>query len=840
MKKNVKKSVVSLVSFVSVAGVLSGSIIPVSAAAETLNKIAPVTSVEEKSSEVENKEAVVDDSQETTVDTAVVEQPQNSEVQVNPESKSGESADLTRASADKNITTLMLKVRNTNINKKTQFAYTPGVNVNNPYQAGELTGYARVPLQGNVLNRSILPTNGIEHIKNWEQGNYGARINVTFPAGVDARAMFNTINWEKSNQSTNSDFYIKAIGIPTPVHLTWGLKWDRDTVMFNSAASNEFSIMLKGINKAEVSDAEWNKYNPLVTASALGLVGAIPGGGFLGNMDGWAEGTLSFDMAKYTGNTDDITKDKELTKGRLFPDKTRNSKYTINVLDQNALMAGTEGTDNIAKSLVKPGHEHDNPQISNEVPTWDSYLSIWDNEKIYNTNNLEENEVVGENGALPGDSLFNRDLIVNKGEDFNKFNANRFNRVINYFTKEDVTKGSVGDVNSVSISHLPGKVPENIKTPVTYTGSVSYYNGDTRQLIPNVLNVTNNSKPATEGTIKANDFTIGDANITGTYTGDVARLRLYINGVSVAWGGMLENGKFTFYAANQHISANDVVTMNAYDKDDNLLQENAPVKVNNATVAGSISPAEYSIGDTEITGSYTGDVAKARVTINGKAQAWGGSFTNGHFSYYVGAGKIKAGDKVTITAYDKNDKVLDANKPVKIKANATQGTITPANFSLDDMNITGTYTGDVAKARVTINGKAQAWGGSFTNGRFSYYVGANKIKSGDNVTITAYDRDDKVLDQNKKVTINEVSKGSITPSTYHIGETTIKGTYTGNIVRARAFINGTPQAWGGSFNGGSFSYYIGAGKIKAGDVVTIIGYSADNSEIDTQKINVQS
>lgn len=839
-----KKSVVSLVSFVSVAGVLSGSIIPVSAAAETLNKIAPVTSVEEKSSELENKEAVVDDSQETNnseynqVINEAKEKANNVKLTEADKQNASIQTNELKKSADTSITSLMLRVRNDKA--KSEVQYTPNVNANNPYEGGELTIHSRPNLQGNVYNRSLLPINAPEHIRNWENGNYGARVNYVFPKGVDAKSMFNTINWEKTNASTNSDFYIKAIGIPTPVHLVWGSVVDRTTVQFYPDRPNEFSMIQRGIRKADVSSAEWNKYNPLVTISALTLVGSLPGGGILGNMDGWVEQTVTFDISKYTGNKDDITKNKELTKGKLYPSSDRNSTITTNILDQNSLTAGPQGKDNIVGSAVIPGHEHDNPMLSNTLPTWDSYLSIWDNEKTYNTNNLEENEVIGENGALPGDSLFTRDLIVNKGEDFNKFDANRFNRVINYFTKEDVTSGSVGDVNSVNIKHLPGKVPDNVKTPVTYTGSISYVNGDTRQLIPNVLNVTNNSKSATEGTIKANDFTIGDANITGTYTGDVARLRLYINGVSVAWGGMLENGKFTFYAANQHIGANDVVTMNAYDKDDNLLQENAPVKVNNATVAGSISPAEYSIGDTEITGSYTGDVAKARVTINGKAQAWGGSFTNGHFSYYVGAGKIKAGDKVTITAYDKNDKVLDANKPVKIKANATQGTITPANFSLDDMNITGTYTGDVAKARVTINGKAQAWGGSFTNGRFSYYVGANKIKSGDNVTITAYDRDDKVLDQNKKVTINEVSKGSITPSTYRIGETTIKGTYTGNIVRARAFINGTPQAWGGSFNGGSFSYYIGAGKIKAGDVVTIIGYSADNSEIDTQKINVQS
>ncbi|WP_010050299.1 immunoglobulin-like domain-containing protein, partial [Carnobacterium maltaromaticum] len=112
-------------------------------------------------------------------------------------------------------------------------------------------------------------------------------------------------------------------------------------------------------------------------------------------------------------------------------------------------------------------------------------------------------------------------------------------------------------------------------------------------------------------------------------------------------------------------------------------------------------------------------------------------------------------------------------------------------------------------------------------------------QTGDTVTITAYDKNDKVLDANKPVKIKAVVQGTISPSVYNVGETTIKGSYTGDIVKARVLINGEPQAWGGTFSGGSFSYYIGAGKIKANDNVKIIGYSADNSELSTQVVTVQ-
>ncbi|WP_422385609.1 immunoglobulin-like domain-containing protein [Latilactobacillus curvatus] len=60
--------------------------------------------------------------------------------------------------------------------------------------------------------------------------------------------------------------------------------------------------------------------------------------------------------------------------------------------------------------------------------------------------------------------------------------------------------------------------------------------------------------------------------------------------------------------------------------------------------------------------------------MNGVAQAWGGTFKNGTFSYYVGVGKIKAGDRVTITAYDKAGKALGSyvkNPDIKVRTNLT-------------------------------------------------------------------------------------------------------------------------------------------------------------------------
>ncbi|MBC2370378.1 hypothetical protein HBP99_17430, partial [Listeria booriae] len=111
----------------------------------------------------------------------------------------------------------------------------------------------------------------------------------------------------------------------------------------------------------------------------------------------------------------------------------------------------------------------------------------------------------------------------------------------------------------------------------------------------------------------------------------------------------------------------------------------AQTQVKNQT-KGSILPASYYVGNTAISGSFTGDVAKARLTVNGKVISWGGTFNVTNFSYYVG-NNIKVGDKVILTAYDKNDKQLD-EKNVQVLT-MINGTLTADKYGVGNTTITG-------------------------------------------------------------------------------------------------------------------------------------------------------
>ncbi|EGP4887196.1 TPA: immunoglobulin-like domain-containing protein [Enterococcus faecium] len=354
------------------------------------------------------------------------------------------------------------------------------------------------------------------------------------------------------------------------------------------------------------------------------------------------------------------------------------------------------------------------------------------------------------------------------------------------------------------------------------------YNKDHKELDRKTVNVVGEKH---QGTITAYDYTVGEDSIHGTYTGDVKKAKVIVNGKVLSLGGTFSNGEFSYWVGKDRIKKGDSVYINGYDADGAVLSQNNKVNViGNPETHGTITPNAYTLGDSEITGTYTGDVKKARVIINGKVLPVGGTFSNGHFTYWVGANRIKNGDTVMINGYDQNDKLLTQNNPVHINPSPQKnGTLTANAYTVGDQQITGTYTGDIKKARVIVNGKTLPVGGTFSNGQFTYWVGANRIKNGDTVTMNGYDKNDKLLTQNNPVKINPApqQQGTITPDDYTLGDAEITGTYTGNVKTARITINGVPYKFGGTFKNGRFTYYVGD-KIKEGDRVSITAYGENN------------
>ncbi|TGY26160.1 BspA family leucine-rich repeat surface protein, partial [Enterococcus hirae] len=150
-------------------------------------------------------------------------------------------------------------------------------------------------------------------------------------------------------------------------------------------------------------------------------------------------------------------------------------------------------------------------------------------------------------------------------------------------------------------------------------------------------------------------------------------------------------------------------------------------------VKSELKPQEYHVGDVNITGTYTGDMSLGRLTVNGKVVSWGGSFKDGQFSYYVGVGKLKVGDKVVLDGYNKEKELIDS-KEIEVISESSGSIDQVDTYKLGDSTITGSYTGDIHKGKLVVNGEVISWGGTYKDGKFSYYVNSQIIKAGDQAT----------------------------------------------------------------------------------------------------------
>ncbi|MBC1935864.1 leucine-rich repeat domain-containing protein [Listeria grandensis] len=244
------------------------------------------------------------------------------------------------------------------------------------------------------------------------------------------------------------------------------------------------------------------------------------------------------------------------------------------------------------------------------------------------------------------------------------------------------------------------------------------------------------------GTVTPNEFILGkDKYLTGTYTGDVAKVQLKV-GEDTYSGGTVADGKISVYAYGKIKNTTDEVTIIALDKDMNKLDEEK-VTVKTETSQGTITPDAFALGtDKYLEGTVTGDVAKVKLTVNGTPFN-GGTVADGTFKVYA-FDKIKnANDVVTITAYDKQGKELDS-KTVTISA--LSGTVTPDAYTFGTSKyVTGSYTGDVARMELEVDGEIFK-GGTVAEGKINFYAHGKIKATSQVVNVLVYDKNGKLLD----------------------------------------------------------------------------------------------
>ncbi|MBC6298730.1 immunoglobulin-like domain-containing protein [Listeria booriae] len=253
-----------------------------------------------------------------------------------------------------------------------------------------------------------------------------------------------------------------------------------------------------------------------------------------------------------------------------------------------------------------------------------------------------------------------------------------------------------------------------------------------------------NTRNPINGTVAK--YTVGDLNITGTYSGPATALSVDINGKRY-YGGTIADGTFKFYVGDKNLKPSDVVTLNFYDANKQI-QKSITVTVFEAL---KITIADYKIGDNYLTATYNyPEITKIGIVVDG-TKYWGGDVKDGNAKFFA-ADKIKnANADVTMNFYDASNNLIASKKVVIATASAE---ISTANYTVGATNITGTFAGDIRKLAVSVNGTKYYGGSLTTNGTYKFYVLDKKIKATDTVIVYGYDANNGLLSQ-KTVTIAE-------------------------------------------------------------------------------------
>ncbi|MFS1148009.1 immunoglobulin-like domain-containing protein, partial [Enterococcus hirae] len=325
-----------------------------------------------------------------------------------------------------------------------------------------------------------------------------------------------------------------------------------------------------------------------------------------------------------------------------------------------------------------------------------------------------------------------------------------------------------------------------------------------------------------------------DAYVRGTVTGNVAYLRLEVNGTLYA-KSTVKDSTFAYYALDKIKKADDQVYLVAYNPEDKEIARQAVPVV---AAQGELTVQPYMLNGTDryIRGTYSGEIDHVRLRVNG--QLYAKSTVSGNTFQYYAVDKVNnVTDKVELVAYDRLGNIV-TERTVAINEIAATLSVDKYVLGGSDRYIRGTYTGSISYLRLEVNGTLYAKAGVKEN-PFQYYA-VNKIKNiNDQVSLVAYDDNDQELTR-QTVTVEQQTTGTVTPETYILGEDDryIRGTYTGNVDHLRLEVNGKLHAKS-TVKGGTFQYYAVDKINQASDVVNIIAYDVNGIELAKEKVTIQ-
>ncbi|MBC2243106.1 hypothetical protein HCB25_03435 [Listeria booriae] len=163
-----------------------------------------------------------------------------------------------------------------------------------------------------------------------------------------------------------------------------------------------------------------------------------------------------------------------------------------------------------------------------------------------------------------------------------------------------------------------------------------------------------------ETQIELGEFRFGDAILKGTHNNaDITKMNIVVDGVTY-WGGTVTEDSFKFYSLYKIGKYSENVEVNFFNSQNELITTEKLIP--SPKPVGEITNTSYKVGESNIYGTFSGDVDSITVEIDGKLYYGGTVYPDGAFKFYGLDKKIKADSEVIIRAYSLDKTYLGSSQ----------------------------------------------------------------------------------------------------------------------------------------------------------------------------------
>ncbi|MEY8446696.1 immunoglobulin-like domain-containing protein, partial [Enterococcus ratti] len=246
----------------------------------------------------------------------------------------------------------------------------------------------------------------------------------------------------------------------------------------------------------------------------------------------------------------------------------------------------------------------------------------------------------------------------------------------------------------------------------------------------------------------------------------------------------------------------------------------------------AITVDAYYYGNVYMTGQYSGNIKKFKLTVDGKEYTPGFKLLkNNRFELYIGKKITKGTKTVKVESFDETGKVT-GTREITIQTPK----LTVENYTLGQEYIKGQTVGEAKQFKLVVDGKEFSAGFKLLeNNQFEVYA-KNKVQSNSKKVVL------KVLNgEGTEIATQEVAvqQPALEVNYYKVNTDYITGTYTGDVKKFKLIVDGQEYFPGFKLLANNQFEVYAKNKVSASSKsITLVSLNAQGKETQRQAVSV--